>query len=374
MSFQAFVRSRIDRIRDEVITVLMNAKYPLTLILLLFINSLCLGDPPKVQAVLLDDLSVVEGRVERINNFVRISPANGPAKLVLAKQIEFLGDSTDAVYRFVLDKADTSTASGLVKLATWCEKAGMGERATVHAKAAAAVAPQDATVRELLARLAKNPDKKSNLKLASATVPIAVPNVVLSSESAVFFNLKIQPVLMNKCGSCHTQKTYTGPFKLERVLEGYSNPESTAENLKITATQLNRENPAQSHLLLYSLVAHGGQKIPAFSNRELPGFQNLEVWVRASVPGVKNSAVPSPIAEPNLLPVSVVGTSSPRKALDAEPKPIAPTTPPQHVLSAGPATPPTATPTTKQPVAAPSSSQDPFDPAKFNSLPRRKEH
>jgi hypothetical protein len=333
-----------------------------SLLVTLLLTTVAVGQTSAPKAVLLDDLTILEGTVENFDGVVRVTPAAGTAKILTLKQIAFVGASRDAVYEFVAGKVDTTTADGLRKLAGWCEKVGMTDRALTHAKAGVALAPTDATFREMVTRLEKATVKKpaadAKVKQAAATEkPVVIP-----TEVGIAFNAKVQPVLMNQCASCHAAKNYDGGFKLTRIPEGYANPEATAANLTATAAQISREDPAKSPLLLYTLTAHGGQKRAAFADRQQPAVQNLEAWVRFVQPTTAATAKPSgfgvapstPPAEPEpaALPGAVVGATG---------QPVA----------AKPLTPAPAPPAVKPPVAP--DAADPFDPRRFNGLPKKGE-
>ncbi|QEL20213.1 hypothetical protein [Limnoglobus roseus] len=350
----------------------MNRSSSWAVAILLLAGLPALAEPPAVKAVLLDDLSILEGTVQEFDGgFVRVTPATGAAKVLSGKSITYVGDSRDKVYDFVASKANIGTADGSLKLAGWCEKVGMTDRALSHARAAAALAPTDSIVREAVVKLEKavaaKPRTDPAVKPAAATAPTTEkgpPQVAeLPADAGIVFASKVQPVLLNQCANCHAQKGHTGAFKLTRIAEGYTNPEATAANLKATAGQLNRDNPTTSPLLTYSLTTHGGQKLAAFGDRQRPAFQHLETWVLAVLPKAtgkgfagnwapKAAAVPE--AEPVSLPGAIVGTS-------AQPVVAKPFAPPAPV-----AVPPAAVPPK-------SNSRDPFDPGRFNSLPKKAE-
>jgi hypothetical protein len=311
------------------------------------------AQPPRNQVVVLDDGSLLEGTVQTTEKIVRVAPPSGPARIVTAKQVAFIGDSRSAAYDFVARHVDAKTAIGARQLATWCEKAGLPDKAIVHAKALAALAPMDRAVMDWIARLEKTPAAKE--LPATAVVPAA--NVELTGGSGVSFAARIQPILSNQCASCHAAKDHVGAFKLGRIAEGYANTEITAANLKIVAGQLTPDHPTSSPLLRYALAAHGGQKRPSFPNRDVVAFRHLEAWVIESLPkpteskGFVSAIKPEPkresSVEPSALPVlpgSVVGELG--RTVPSPPAPVVPSTPMK------------------------SNARDPFDPATFNRQPK----
>ena len=262
----------------------MNAARIRSLFVLAFLATVARAQAPTKRVVILDDGSLVEGAVESFDGVVRISPAVGSAKIVPARQIAFVGETRAAAYDFAAAKVDATTADGARQLAEWCDKVGMADKALIHARAAIAGMPGDKPLREMVARLEKPVTAKpiaTALKVVEAASP-AMAELAVGAGAA--FASKVQPILTNQCASCHAAKDYSGTFKLNRIAEGYANPEAVSANVKAFAAQLNRENPASSPVLRYGLVAHGGQKRAAFASRELPAYQNLEAWVFASLP------------------------------------------------------------------------------------------
>ncbi len=313
----------------------------------------------QTKAILLDDLSVLEGTVQEIDGVLRVTTADGAAKIVAARQIAHVAESRERLYDFVAGKVNTTTADGSLQLANWCEKVGMTDRALAHAKTAAALAPTNATAKKAVTRLEKAAAKPRVDAFANAmpAVEQALPQVPnLPADAGIAFAAKVQPVLLNQCGTCHAQKAHAGTFKLTRIAEGYVNPEATAANLKAAAGQLTRDNPPASPLLTYAVTAHGGQKVAAFADRQRPAFQHLEAWVVKVLPSttVKGFVIATrPDPEPAVLPGAIVATSGQPVAA----KPFAPTTavtPPPVVAS-----PPKAKP------------RDQFDPGRFNALPKK---
>ncbi|MBX3398757.1 MAG: hypothetical protein KF873_08460 [Gemmataceae bacterium] len=319
------------------------------------------GQSPKNQVVVLDDGTVLEGVVQTADKIVRVSPVKGVARVVTAAQVSFIGDSRESAYDFVAKNVDANTPDGARRLAVWCEKAGLPDKALVHAKSYAVLAPNDSAVRDWIATLEKRSTTKPVETNRSAT-SVRAP-VELASGSAVAFAARIQPILSNQCASCHAAKDYSGAFQLGRVAQGYANPEVAAANLKVATSQLEVDDPANSPLLKYALTAHGGQKRPAFPNRDAIAYRHLEAWVFETLPkrdttrGFATESKPAakhePVDAPTALPGAVVGELG-------RPAVVSTATVPAHVV-------PRPVPTVPKSAA---NANDPFDPTEFNRRPK----
>lgn len=338
-------------------------------LVLLLLSTDVLAQSPVRQAVLLDDGSLLEGTIESFGKVVRITPLSGSARIVLNRQVEFIGESRESVYAFVSRQVDEKSLDGARKLAVWCEKAGLNQKAILHARSVLALQSDDKSAKDLIARLEKLP-----VAMPFEKKPIVTqqpPPTPLNGAAASFATI-IQPILSNQCASCHADRKHAGTFKLSRITEGYSNPEANAENLKAVAAQLNPDNPGNSPLLTYSLIGHGGQKRAAFSNRDAAAYRNLQAWVLAMVPkaAVTTGFTPAPNQPPS---TTEQGTDSPPGTIVGT---IGQSVPafPSATASPPPMPPSPASPIARPSVAAPpppARPGDPFDPESFNRLPKK---
>ncbi len=267
----------------------MNARYVLSLVALLLWSSLGVAQMPAVhRAILLDDFSIVEGHTLHVGTIFRVTDGDR-TRTLSQNHVLFEAANVDEVYQFVLGKMDVTTVAGAAQMAAWCDKNAMYDRAIGHARSVLASNPNDPmvldSIRKLEAKAARVVAKKPAVR-ATQTTPILPINEDLSTEATLSFGTKVQPLLMNLCASCHSQKTDASAFQLSRVREGYINAEATATNRKVVANQISRANPAGSPLLEMLVTAHGGQKLAAVANRNHPAYRNLEAWVLNAVPTV----------------------------------------------------------------------------------------
>jgi hypothetical protein len=124
---------------------------------------------------------------------------------------------------------------------------------------------------------------------------------------------------------CHARADYAGAFKLVRVTGFEVGPQSTKANMRATASQLKKDDPLNSPLLVKALAAHGGMRQPAFATRQAVAFRVLESWVQiATPPAVSPMAAPAQPVLPESPPAPAI---PPARAL-ADPPAAVPVIPP----------------------------------------------
>jgi hypothetical protein len=169
----------------------------------------------------------------------------------------------------------------------------------------------------------------------SPETPSAAPAPVdLSFESVTAFRTKVQPILMNTCGSCHCG-SYTGSFRLSRVTDG-SNGLATQRNLAAVVAQLQADKPAASPLLVMAVSAHGNAKSPAIGSRQAAPFLSLAAWVDQTIahnPHLRDRSAAA-LKSPTSLPASV-GKAPPLAAGERNDSSSVSDVPPGVVVSHG---------------------------------------
>ena len=99
------------------------------------------------------------------------------------------------------------------------------------------------------------------------------PEPDVSPEGATSFVTRAQPILANQCMECHARPDHASAFKLIRVTGFEVGPQATHANLRAVASQLKKDDPANSPLLTKALTAHGGMKQPPFVSRQATAFR-----------------------------------------------------------------------------------------------------
>jgi len=122
-----------------------------------------------------------------------------------------------------------------------------------------------------------------------------------NGAALVPFAARVQPILTNLCASCHAKADHKSEFKLQRVQEGFADPEASGRNAAAVVKFLTKDNPVASPFLVKTINAHGGQRDAALKDRNHPAYQNLEWWVRAVV----IELAPTPVAAKPSTPMVV---------------------------------------------------------------------
>jgi hypothetical protein len=147
--------------------------------------------------------------------------------------------------------------------------------------------------------------------------------VECNTEAFRRFVVKVQPILMNACASCHVRPN-AGRFHLERTYTDTLNSRAaTLRNLNVTLAQVDRSKPAVSPLLRWAATAHGGASLPPFRDRSAPAFKHLDEWVRMTVgdnPASEAKAETVGAAATSPTASSPFGTDKPKDDSSASPK------------------------------------------------------
>lgn len=306
--------------------------------------------------VVLKGDKLIEGSV-KVNGDVVVVRQGALDRPYSKDQIQYVADSKDEVYRFMLARVPADDAAARLQVARWCMLSGMREQALAEARAVHTLDAKSGAgdlVRSLERSLEQFPPEGAPTMTAPekptfpaelrVTPPVVEPEPDVAPEAAAVFAARVQPFLANQCVECHANPDRTG-FKLARVTAAEASQQATRANLRAVAGQLRKDDPASSPLLVKALVAHGGQKRPSVESRRAAAYQALEAWVALAVgtpivPPMPAPVVPpAPAVAPVLPPVVVVDPVA------APPLPLVPMVPaPPAIPPADPLLPAVAPP------------------------------
>lgn len=300
---------------------------------------------PGTKYVVLKDDKVIEGAVTLRGDAVVVR--EGALDRSFTKgQVQFVGDSRDDVYKFMLAKVPATDMAARLKVARWCMFSGLREQALTEAREVQKLQPANADAAGLVRSLELSlqqfpPGGAAKMATPAAptfpadlsgrpSAPAAVePEPDVTPEAANLFATKVQVFLANQCVDCHA-KPDAGRFVLTRVDPANAGHHATKANLRAVAGQLRKDEPAASPLLVKTLIAHGGQKVPAVPSRQAAAYQTLEAWAALAVGAPTMGAPAAPPAALPAAPTAAVPASPTTPALPpvaapaAEPLPVLP--------------------------------------------------
>jgi len=226
-------------------------------------------------------------------------------------EVLFVGDTKDEVYRYMLGTVPATDATARLGVARWCLFSGLREQALTEAREVLKLQPGNPQaiemVRSLEDSLKRYPGNGGSAVVAGKLPAAGVlttdePEPDVTPEAVAAFAGRVQPILANLCMECHARADHSGPFKLIRVTGFEVGPHSTRANLRATAAQLKKDDPAASPLLVKALTAHGGMREPVVLSRQAPSFRQLEAWVMLATGRTAAAVTPMTIPTPPVLP------------------------------------------------------------------------
>ncbi|MBI3821872.1 MAG: hypothetical protein HY289_04225 [Planctomycetes bacterium] len=245
----------------------------------------CAQDAPKERTkgtvLLLKTGHAMEGDIERTG--MQFCIRRGPSEVWIAEDraIRLCADWADA-FAFALTKINTNDADDRIRLARWCHLHHLNDRALEQARCALELQPTNAEAKQfvlMLERSLREPAPKS-----VAPTPIraqrpadSAPAVDVSFDTQISFATKVQPILVNRCATCHSNGNGS-KFQLDR---GGDNVRSAAtqRNLAAVLEYVDLDRPAISPLLVKSVTRHGDAQVAPIKDRSAAPLQSMQQWI-----------------------------------------------------------------------------------------------
>jgi hypothetical protein len=332
-------------------------------------------EPPQRRVLVLTNETTLVGQIELKDGHLEIKTASGSSLIPQARVLK-LCDTPEDAYVFLKQRSKGKDPQDGLRLARWCLKHELAEQARLEAEEVLAHQPKNLEAQRIIRAVTD-----AGTQLAPGAPSQSKPPVTLatagehsySPETLRSFTQRLQPVLINSCGTgaCHGGGKGTG-FELQRPPSiSLVQPNLTRHNLVQTLRLIDKDDSPNSALLRKALEAHGGATRPPLTGKDAPAYQTLEAWVMTVAPANAGQPLSGEIVvdsrkvEPAKAPAEI--NSKPRLPAALEEKfaslPIVTPEPaklPQDTYLQGAAIKAPAVPTPKTPP------QDPFDPVQFN--------
>lgn len=264
--------------------------------------------------VLLQNGNVIRGEVVTLGDLAVIRRDNVDRLKLHASDVAHAADTIGELYQHRASKREQHDLQGLLDDARWCFRNGLPAEAERALKSAEAFAPgypaairlrrqwqsslqptsaEDTDHVRVVAfeePVAKTASEQAESELDQQLQDLGVPDGALAH-----FSRQVQPLLINRCGNngCHRGPSERGWVLTHRGNHVRPPGRMTKQNLATTLDWVNRNEPGQSELLRYTLLAHGGKKDPPVKQSDDQALPVIRGWldsIAAWAPAAKNSA------------------------------------------------------------------------------------
>jgi hypothetical protein len=257
----------------------------------------------KGKVLVLENQRTITGDIERDGDRYRIRRLTGETSVPAAGVLRLCGSLEEAL-AFLRSRANLADPDERLRLCEWCRQHGLREQAIAEVDAAQALRPEDVRIRRLLAALIES-KKRADAPPVPAAPPPALPRVEVDAETLAAFAVKVQPILMNACASCHSGEG-SGAFQLRRpIAPGLTDRRAIDHNLASVAALVDVARPERSKLVIKAVTVHApGMVHPPLRKTHAAAVKTLEGWA-AHLATTLPAAPPPPttVAAPPPLPI-----------------------------------------------------------------------
>tara|TARA_R110002049_G_scaffold47902_1_gene138464 strand:+ start:187199 stop:188413 length:1215 start_codon:yes stop_codon:yes gene_type:complete len=268
--------------------------------------------------VLLRNDNVVFGTAQQQGDQVVIRRGDGSQIRVARKQVLCWADRLTDLYQYRTDHRVGDSLDVHVTEARWCLRYGMLDQARIEIDRARRIDPVNRQAELLYRQLegaiasaadkaepasqpsnprtvaaaadtatARNTGDSSNVFRSSVTID-DTPVVQVDHQVAVDTNMlhtfvsHVQPILINRCGNCHSHSARSRSPEMQWTLlkpqRGVRTSARMArENYLATIDLVDFSQPGESALLKYAATAHGGGDVP-LGLRNAMASETLKQW------------------------------------------------------------------------------------------------
>lgn len=259
---------------------------------------------PDGACVLLHNGNVLFGDAEALGDWVTVRSGQGNVIRLRRDQVACWGESPRDLYRYRIENRREGDPDSYLREARWCLRYRLHDLAAAELQRLYRLDPdhEGAALLEQQLRSASRKSRglhrsRSGSEVGSAEEQAEEPTVPLADFSIIqdpvetppsevegvplqLFARHVQPLLLNRCGRCHSHLT-DREYQL-LVPAGAQRPSArmTRENLASTLRYVTPDRPNKSPLLKMAKQPHGGGPAAVITPRESRTLEKLTVWAR----------------------------------------------------------------------------------------------
>lgn len=236
--------------------------------------------------VLLNNDNVLYGVAEQIGEFVIVRSGQAGEIQLSRSAVACWADSIRNLYRYRVDHRSNGDVAVHLRDARWCLRYDLYDLAAAEIRLARQIDPNNSQadlIEDQLRRQVAAPSAPSMTNVASQSVGLQKEPVSDPVDPATLrrFASHIQPMLINRCGSCHQSTTLSAENGWAMTLPARgsrASAEMTHANLASTLEYLDLDVPEVSRLLLKATEDHGGVAAP-LNSRNAKAIRSFEHWI-----------------------------------------------------------------------------------------------
>ncbi len=228
---------------------------------------------PERPCVLLKNDNVLFGDAYQLGQFVLVRTAPDDELRLPRSEVACWAKSLADLYQYRLDQRSEDNLESHLRDARWCIEYELFDQAADQIQAAKVIAPDDPTVHLLEGQLRRHKETIGNFKQPAGSVATTGFRQDLDQRDVVqasqidpamlsLFASQVQPLLINRCGRCHDQRSERRWQLLVPPSGTRATARMTRENLAAALRFVDRGNPQQSSLLIMATSPHGGENAP----------------------------------------------------------------------------------------------------------------
>ncbi len=257
----------------------------------------------KQPCVLLKNDNVLFGSALQRGEYIVIRRGLGNEIRLPRQDVACWADSVGDLYRYRVDHRHAGDLSAHARDARWCLQYELFDLASEEIRAVLAIDPENEQAHRLQRQLQRivspptqtvSPPTQTRMPSPALMVkpagyddpPADLTNVDLAALQDFAGN--VQPMLVNRCGRCHSHTTSRTWQLLTPSSGSRASSRMTRENLASSLRYVNRNSPGDSELLVKAMTPHGGGPA-SLDPRRSKAIEALQGWLNSIASSPSNA-------------------------------------------------------------------------------------